>query len=399
MKNNNKVCLVALIVCVALLVLLLSGVTGLHVVTGDDYDTIERYTRLEEIRGILVGNYYKEVDEDALMEGAIDGMMASLDDVYSFYYTPDELTAHDEAEQGNFVGVGILVERNNSNEIEILRAYDGGPAQKAGLRTGDCIISVDGEALEASDEQGFTENVNKLRREEGQQVCLGIRRGEDSFEVTLTCTAVTAPNVESSMLEGNIGYIAIYQFAGDDVTAFEAALEELQEEGARGLIIDLRNNPGGLLEHGAEIADDLLPEGVIVSIETRDGESYEYKSDADYCDLPVAVLVNGGSASTSEILSAALQDYGRATIVGTTTYGKGIVQTLVRFDDGSGMQFTSEIYYTPSGRSIHGIGVTPDVIAEEADDDVINSASPDPTKDTQLRRAIEVLTGSTDDTE
>ena len=390
MKDNNRVCRVALIICAALLVLLLSGVTGLHVVTDSDYDTITRYARLEEIRQTLESDYYRDVDDDALIEGAIDGMMAALGDKYTFYYTPDEMKAHDESTTGNFEGIGVLVQQNEDGEIEIVRVYDGSPAQSAGISAGDCIISVDGESVNAQDEQSFTEGVNRIRRENGREVCLGIRRGEDSFEVTLTCSDISVSNVESSMINGDIGYIAIYQFSGDDVTAFKTDLEKLRGEGARGLIIDLRDNPGGLLDDVVKIADELLPEGLIVYTQSRDGEREEYYSDAAQCDLPVVMLVNDMSASASEILAAALQDYDRATIVGVTTYGKGIVQTLVRYgSDGAGMQYTSACYYTPAGRSIHGEGVTPDIIVEEAEGDIINAESPDPEKDTQLRTAVE----------
>ncbi len=389
MKDNNRACRVALIVCAALAVLLFSGVTGLHVVNDSDYTIIDRYARLEEIRQTLESDYYRDVNDDVLIKGAIDGMMASLGDRYTFYYTPEEMTAHDEAEEGSFVGIGVLVQQNEDGEIEIVRVYDGSPAQEGKLSVGDCIISVDGEAVNAQDEQSFTEGVNRIRRETGKAICLGIKRGVEQFEVILTCSDVSVSNVESLMLDGRIGYIAIYQFSGDDVTAFEAALEELQNEGAQGLIIDLRDNPGGLLDDVVEIADELLPEGLIVYTQSRDGEREEFYSDADYCDLPMVVLVNDMSASASEILAAALQDYERATIVGVTTYGKGIVQTMVRFgSDGAGMQYTSACYYMPSGRSIHGEGVIPDVVVEAAEGDIINAELPNPQTDTQLRIAI-----------
>ncbi len=383
----------ALVVCMlgAAVTLALSpgGLAGVHLVSDGEYEVISRYSRLEEIRRTLDEEYYQEVDGEVLVEGAIEGMMAALQDPYTFYYTPDEMERHDEMTSGSYKGVGVLVQQNGDGEIEIVRVYDGSPAQEAGLRTGDRIVSVDGEAVGAEDEQAFTQGVNRIRRKAGEAVELGIRRGGETFEVSAVCSDISISNVASAMLEGGIGYIAIYQFSGDDASAFSAALQTLQDAGANGLIIDLRNNPGGLLDDVVEIADELLPEGVVVYTQTRDGERTDYYSDVEYCDLPAVVLVNDMSASASEILAAAMQDYGRAAVVGTKTFGKGIVQTLVSFSqDGAGMQYTSSSYYAPSGRSIHGVGVTPDIVVESAADDEIDSEAPNPARDAQLRCAI-----------
>lgn len=394
-RNGFEIALlwVVLAACIvgAALTLLSSadGFLGVRLVRGEDYEIIARYARLEEIRRTLDAEYYQEVDDDVLVEGAIQGMMASLQDPYTFYYTPDEMQKHDETTSGNYQGIGVLVQQNDDGMIEIVRVYDGGSAQAAGLQAGDCIVSVDGEAVSGVDEQAFTQGVNRIRRQAGEAVELGILRGDAQFEVSVVCAAVNVSNVDWTMLEGGIGYIAIYQFSGDDVSAFRTALQALQNAGANGLIVDLRNNPGGLLDDVVAIADELLPEGVVVYTQTRDGARTDCYSDAQYCDLPMVVLVNDMSASASEILAAAVQDYGRAAVVGTKTFGKGIVQTLVSFsEDGAGMQYTSASYYTPNGRSIHGVGVTPDIVVESEDGDEINAASPDPARDAQLRCAI-----------
>ena len=195
------------------------------------------------------------------------------------------------------------------------------------------------------------------------------------------------------MLEGNIGYIAIYEFMGDDVAGFNEALDALLKQKVSALVIDLRDNPGGLLGDVLDIADRLLDEGLVVYMENRHGERQSFYSEKGGVNLPMAVLVNGFSASASEVLTGALQDYGVAEVVGETTFGKGIVQTITTFGgDGAGLHMTTESYYTPNGRSIHGTGIEPDVVIAPEEDDEINAEQPDPAKDSQLRKAVELLT-------
>ena len=389
MKKRNALLLalmwVLVIACTAgaTTMLLLSGRIG------NVGETLSRYARLEAIRSTLVKDYYQEVDEDALIEGAIRGMMYALEDPYTFYYTPDELQRHDAQSEGIYSGLGILVQNNADGEIEIIRVYEGGPADAAGAQAGDRIVAVDGVPVSGGSAEELSDAVDRMRGESGSTVELQLRREGELLELTLTCGDVHVSNVNSAVLEGNIGYIEICQFSGDDVEGFRAALEELQAENVRGLVVDLRNNPGGLLTDVVEIADLLLPEGDVVYVENRAGERITYSSDAEYWDVPLVVLINGMSASASEILAAAVQDFDRGALVGTRSYGKGIVQSLLVFEsDGAGMQYTSATYYTPSGRCIHGTGVSPDIFAEAPEGYYNLTGVPDPESDVQLKAAL-----------
>ena len=392
MKKRNALLLalmwVLVIACTAgaTTVLLLSGRVGR---VGE---LLSRYARLEAIRSTLVEDYYQEVDEDALIEGAIRGMMYALEDPYTFYYTPDELQRHDAQSEGVYSGLGILVQNNADGEIEIIRVYEGGPADAAGAQAGDRIVAVDSMPVSGGSVEELSDAVDRMRGESGSTVELQLRREGEVLDLTLTCGDVHVSNVNSAVLEGNIGYIEICQFSGDDVEGFRAAMEELQAENVRGLVVDLRNNPGGLLTDVVEIADLLLPEGDVVYVENRAGERVTYSSDAEYWDVPLVVLINGMSASASEILAAAVQDFDRGALVGTRSYGKGIVQSLLVFEsDGAGMQYTSATYYTPFGRCIHGTGVSPDIVAEAPEGYYNLTGMPDPENDVQLKAALEQL--------
>ena len=392
MKKRNALLLammwVLVIACTAgaTTVLLLSGRVGR---VGE---LLSRYARLEAIRSTLVEDYYQEVDEDALIEGAIRGMMYALEDPYTFYYTPDELQRHDAQSEGVYSGLGILVQKNADGEIEIIRVYEGGPADAAGAQAGDRIVAVDGVPVSGGSVEELSDAVDRMRGESGSTVELQLRREGEVLDLTLTCGDVHVSNVNSAVLEGNIGYIEICQFSGDDVEGFRAAMEELQAADVRGLVVDLRNNPGGLLTDVVEIADLLLPEGDVVYVENRAGERINYSSDAEYWDVPLVVLINGMSASASEILAAAVQDFDRGALVGTRSYGKGIVQSLLVFEsDGAGMQYTSATYYTPFGRCIHGTGVSPDIVAEAPEGYYNLTGMPDPENDVQLKAALEQL--------
>ena len=355
-------------------------------------EVLSRYARLEAIRSTLVKDYYQEVDEDALIEGAIRGMMDALEDPYTFYYTPDELQRHDAQSEGTYSGLGILMQNNEDGEIEIIRVYEGGPADVAGAQAGDRIVAVDGAPVSGRSIEEFSGAVDRMRGEEGSSVDLQVRREGELLELTLTHGDVHVSNVNCAVLDGNVGYIEICQFSGDDAEGFRAAMEELQAANVRGLVVDLRNNPGGLLTHVVEIADLLLPEGDVVYVENRAGEHVTYSSDAEYWDVPLAVLINSMSASASEILAAAVQDFGRGALVGTRSYGKGIVQSLLVFeDDGAGMQYTSATYYTPAGNCIHGTGVAPDVVVEATETYYNLTGVPDPENDVQLKAALEQL--------
>lgn len=388
MKKNRVLAAMLWLMLAAILLaspaLLLGG--RLHLVNGEAYEMLERYAKLEAARSVITENYYQQVDEAALLDGAMRGMLASLGDPYSFYYSPEEMQARDANMEGAYDGVGLLILEESGGALEVLRVYAGSPAESAGMKAGDRIIAVDGAlALEA-------DLLERMRGENGTRAQLSIDRGGERLEIGVERGNVRYSNVASAMLEGGVGYIAIFQFSGDDVEAFARALEELQRGGASALIIDLRNNPGGLLGDVTAIADQLLDGGLIVYTEDRSGAREEFYAEAGACELPLAVLVNGSSASASEILAAAVQERGRGAVVGTQTYGKGVVQSLVSFEsDGSGMQYTSSRYFTPNGRSIHGEGVAPDVVVEAGKGWRCPSGEPDLQNDDQLRAAAQLL--------
>lgn len=388
MKKNRVLAALLWLMLAAILLaspaLLLGG--RLHLVNGEAYEMLERYAKLEAARSVITENYYQEVDEAALLDGAMRGMLASLGDPYSFYYSPEEMQARGANMEGAYDGVGLLILEESGGALEVLRVYAGSPAESAGMKAGDRIIAVDGaSALEA-------DLLERMRGENGTRAQLSIDRGGERLEIGVERGNVRYSNVASAMLEGGVGYIAIFQFSGDDVEAFARALEELQRGGASALIIDLRNNPGGLLGDVTAIADQLLDGGLIVYTEDRSGAREEFYAEAGACELPLAVLVNGSSASASEILAAAVQERGRGAVVGTQTYGKGVVQSLVSFEsDGSGMQYTSSRYFTPNGRSIHGEGVAPDVVVEAGKGWRCPSGEPDLQNDDQLRAAAQLL--------
>ena len=371
--------------------LLVAGRTGgTRWVTQAQYDTIDRYARLEEVREKLVTDYYRELDGDALLLGAIRGMTGAVDDPYTFYYTPEEMQRSSENEQGAYHGIGTLITQGAEGGIEVLRVYPDTPAEAAGLLAGDVITAVDGVEIDPAVETSYVDAVARIRGEDNTTVGLTVRRGEETLEIEVLRSAVTVSYASWQMLDGDIGYLSVTQFTGDASDRFAAAIKDFREKGAKGMVIDLRDNPGGLLKQVVDMADLILPKGTIVYIQERSGARQDYYSDEKCYDIPLVVLVNGNSASASEILAASVQSFGRGKVLGTTTFGKGIVQTLITFpEDSAGMQLTTASYYDGSGRSIHGTGVTPDIQLDFDGDRI--PLEPDPAHDNQLTEALRVL--------
>ena len=350
-----------------------------------------RLQRAEEILALVEGLYYREVDEEALETAAIDGMLAALGDPYTFYYTDEAYAAMNEETTGQYVGVGMLVGEAADGTLRVLRVFRGSPAEKAGIEAGDALLAIDGASVAGETPMSLSEASALLKGEGETPVEVEVERGGETLSFTLDRGEVSINYVEYSILEGDVGYLSIYQFTGDDVEGVKEAISAFQQAGVSALVVDVRSNPGGLLTDVVDICDMLLPEGLIVYTEDRSGAREEFYADGEYWDVPMAVLVNGDSASASEIFAAAVQDTGRGIVVGEVTYGKGVVQTLHAFPEGDGMQLTTATYYTPSGASIHGQGVTPDIeVALAADASVIYHA-PDAASDAQLAAALEAL--------
>ncbi len=348
--------------------------------------------KMKKIEKIIDNYYYQEdTDKELLVEDIYKGMMTSLGDPYSTYYSEEELDDLLEQTEGIYYGIGAYVSLDTiTGYAKISGVIDGTPAQEADLRDGDIIYEVDGESAYGLE---LEEVVALIKGSEGTSVHLTLIRDNeaDYVEKDVVRRKIESPTVNYEMLDGQQGYVQITEF--DDVTAdqFAEALAVLNEQGMQGMILDLRSNPGGNLATVVDICEMLLPEGMIVYTEDRNGNRNEYLCDGNReFKLPLVVLINGYSASASEILAGAIQDYGIGTLVGTTTYGKGVVQQVVSLNDGSAVKLTVSSYFTPKGRNINGIGIEPDEVCE-FDSEAYYTDSPDDSIDNQLERAKEIL--------
>ena len=347
--------------------------------------------KLEEIEKLINDHYLNETDEEQVERYLYTGLLYGLGDPYAAYYTEEEYASLLDGSSGSYCGIGAMFSQNmNTGVIVVVKVYEGCPAMEAGLLPGDILYAVEGREATGQD---LTKLVSEIKGQEGTTVHLTmVREGEpDYVEADVERRPVEVPTIESEMLEDQIGYIAVSEF--DIVTSeqFQAALEELESEGMKGLIIDLRDNGGGVVKAVAEMADRILPEGLIVYTEDKYGNRSELRSDAEhYFDLPLVVLVNGNSASASEIFAGAIKDYKAGTIVGTTTYGKGIVQQPFRLKDGTAIKLTISKYYTPDGNNIHGVGIEPDVEVE-LDESLRGKPVITHEEDNQLQTAMDVI--------
>lgn len=356
------------------------------------YNSYMDYSKLSYVENIIKENYLRDVDDDTLLDGQLKGLVQSLNDPYSQYLTVDEFQSLADQTSGVYGGVGIIVTPGEDNYITVVSPIEDTPGERAGLRTGDKIIAVDGVEYTA---ENMDAAVKVMKGEPNTDVTITImRRNNDGSmetkDVQITREIIRLVTVKSSILDDKIGYIKITSFDGITYEDFKADLNELESRNVEGLIIDLRNNPGGLLDICAKITDELLGEGDIVYTETKDGEREYLRSGKAKTDLPLVVLINGGSASASEILAGAIRDHNRGELIGTTTFGKGVVQKIRQFDDGSGIKLTISEYFTPNGTNIHGIGIEPDIVVELPDD--IEGIGVDYLDDdTQLLKAMDVL--------
>lgn len=326
--------------------------------------------KLNAIDSVLDSFYFEEVDDEKAKDSIYKAYLSSYGDKYTVYYTADEYKKLTETTNGTFSGIGAVCQISSEGGILLVDVYESGAGYKAGLRSGDRIIQVDGTDVTDMD---LSSAVALVKGEKGTQVGLKIVRDGATSDYTVVRDEIEVQTVNYAITEDNIGYISVSQFENVTAKQFKAAIEELKSEGAKGIIIDIRNNPGGLLTTVISMLKDILPNGLIVYTEDKDGNRKEYSdNDNEELDMPLAVLVNGNSASASEIFAGAIQDYGKGVIVGTQTFGKGIVQTVKPLTDGSAIKFTIAKYFTPKGQDIHGKGVTPDVVVEydkDADED------------------------------
>ena len=390
---------IMIIVLTAFITFIITALVGYNYITkGDGAKILVRETssnqdlivQLEKYKSIIDEFYLGEVNEEDLKEGAIKGYIEGLGDPYTEYISKEEMKEYMEDTLGNYVGIGIYMLLDEENgKIKVLAPMKGSPAETVGIKSGDIIETVDGEEY-TKDE--MSEVANKIKGKEGTTVKIGIKRGEENLEFEVTRQNIKVNPVEGKILENNIGYI---QFASFDETTYEdfkAKYEELKNQGITSLIIDLRNNGGGLVDQATDIADLFVEKDTPLLYEVdKDGNEEVIKAENDVTiNIPTIILTNENTASASEILAGALKDLGKAKIVGTKTYGKGIIQQIIPLSDGSGIKITTEEYQTPNRNKIHEVGIEPDEIVE-LPETVTNVLEILEDQDTQLQKAIELL--------
>lgn len=363
--------------------------------------TQELQNKLDTVNTYIENNYlYDDVDYKKANDAALKAYVESLEEPYTHFYTKDEFESYMSGVEESYVGIGVIISADaEKDKIVVVSPIKDSPAYESGLKSGDYIIAVDGKQFNSSEMNACVAAIKSDVA--GTKVKITVERDGNQKEYEIERREIVENSVTYEMFDNKIGYISISSFntnsegsENSTYTEFVDAVEKLKKDGMKKLIIDVRDNPGGVLGVVCDIADYVLPEGIITYTETRTGVRQEYKSDKKELDIPMVVLINGSSASASEILAGALKDYKRATVVGQTTFGKGIVQNVFPFSDGSGMSMTVSKYYTPNGISIHEKGVEPDIevkLPEIYNDSYISDIPK--AEDTQLNKAIEVLNG------
>lgn len=386
----------ALVFCIALQVISNSGNT--FVIGGKGVSQVENNVLLEEdvvqkideIYSYLNLYYYEDYEFEAIQENLYKGIMNGLDDPYSQYYTKEEYTDLMVSTSGTYAGIGAALSQNvDTMEVVISKVYRGTPAEEAGLMNGDYVLQVN--EIEATSME-LSDLVQHIRGEENTTVHMVIYREstKETLEFDVARRYIELPSIEGEMLDGGIAYVQITEFQSKTDEQFAEMINSLKQEGMKGLILDVRANPGGYLSSVVEIADQILPKGLIVYTEDKYGSRQEHTSDAMCMNIPLVLLVDENSASASEILAGAIKDYGYGTLVGTTTFGKGIVQNIVPLSDGDAIKMTTSKYFTPKGNYIHEVGITPDVEIEYEYDGPMDEPY-DKQYDNQFLKALEIM--------
>lgn len=324
------------------------------------------YKKLAILEKSIENDFYKKVDKEELINGALKGMFEATGDQYSQYYTKSEFEKLMEQTSGTFVGIGVVISPvEDENLITVVAPMEGSPAEKSGIKSGDKILKVNGEDVSSKQ---MDKALTLIKGKEGTTVNITIKRNNQVLDFDVKREKIINKTIEYKVIDDNIGYVKIYSFDEHTYKDFTKALDKLEAKNIKGLVIDLRDNPGGLLNICEDIADEILDQNqVIVSVKNNKEKSKEYVSDnKKQLDLPIALLINSGSASASEILTGAIVDNGKGIAVGTTTFGKGLVQTVRQMRDGTGFKLTTAQYYTPSGAYINGKGIKPTI--EEQDE-------------------------------
>ncbi len=386
-KNKSRFLLGFMLGMLAMTVVVVSAGAGLYYARKNEagYTISEKTSqKVDYLEKLIDAKYLNKVNQSDLEDGIYKGLLEGLNDPYSVYYTADEYQKMMEQTSGTYSGIGALVSQNaETGIITIIKAFDDAPAAKAGVKNGDIIYKVEDKEVTGFD---INEVVSDMKGEKGTSVKLTVYRQSEKkyIEVTIIRDQVDEPTVEYEMIDKKkkIGYVLISQFEEVTYDQFKKAIDDLTKQGMKGVIFDVRNNPGGLYNTVCEMLDDILPEGTLVSTKDKYGNEDKQTSDSDCLNIPMVVLQNENSASASEIFSGAIKDFNAGKIVGTQSFGKGIVQTIIPLSDGSAIKLTVQDYYTPSGANIHEKGITPDIVVE---------ASENTTVDSQLDKAKETL--------
>ena len=372
--------LVGAVVMGGMTTLIQKGLLGYVKLSKSDYDTMsetyERYAKLEELYEAAETSFYQEVDSQAMIDGACKGLIAGLEDPYSAYMTAEEYESWKVSATGEYSGIGVTFMQDDQGNYVIVSVQKDSPAEQAGLKEGDFILAADGK--EYDDMELLA---SAMRGKEGTQVKVTYARDGEEDTVTIKREKISQQSVEYEMLDEDTGYIKISSFIEGTYEDFCQALQTIEKDGAANLVLDLRDNGGGLVDSCIEIADEFLDEGVAVYVEDRNGKRQDFETKDGKTDLKTVVLVNENSASASEILAAALQDHGM-TIVGQTTFGKGVIQSTAELEDGSALKLTVMQYFSPKGNAIHEKGVKPDYQVKKDQDSKT---------DAQLQKALELL--------
>ncbi|NJD04121.1 MAG: S41 family peptidase [Ruminiclostridium sp.] len=353
---------------------------------------ISNINKFNQVRNILKDDYYQKVDENTLMEGAVGGLANSLNDPYTVYFNREQMQSFMEKSEGSYVGIGISVNSDTDGILTVIEPFADSPARNAGIIQGDKIIKVDGRDVTAIRDENMV--ISMIKGKEDTKVGITVFRpsADKSIDFSIVRKKIKISNIKSEIISGNLGYIKLILFDASIAADFTRELDKMLPKGVKGLIIDLRDNPGGSYEQVVAIADRLLPEGLIVYTEDRNKIRQEKMSDKTELNIPVVLLINGNSASASEILAGSVKDRKKGTLVGTKTFGKGLVQELRVLEDGSGIKVTISRYFTPSGVSIQGIGIKPDIetgVGKEYENLPVSQIPRN--KDIQLITGIEVL--------
>ena len=361
-------------------------------ISKSEYEALKKLETAAQLMQLVEENFYKDVEEGVMENGAAQGLLQSLGDPYTFFYNAEAFAALWEEDKGEYEGIGIQIAADYETGVcTIVRVFDPSPAMEAGVRKGDVLHQVEDIMVNSLT---LEQAVDTMRGEPGTKVNVVFLRNGEELPMSIERRKIVANRLEHTMLTDTIGLVALFQFADNSSEQFKAAVEDLIEKGAKGIMIDLRDNPGGWVDDAATMGDLFLDEGILSYLQYKDGEKEYYRTKNGKYDTQLVILVNGHSASSSEILAGALQERANATVVGTQTFGKGVVQVVLPVgQEGAGAQITVAQYYMPSGKEVHGIGITPDIVFE----DIVEEGQPYPVydfgslEDPWLKQALDVM--------